>query len=696
MADQVGSSELTLASSEVNVIGKGMSAPLGATVEAGGINFSVYSKNATLLELLLFDSAEDIAPSHVIPLDSRTHRTYHYWHAFVPALKAGQLYGFRATGPFAPERGLRFDSSKTLLDPYGKAVAVPKAYQRQGNGGVAMKSIVVDPSAYEWEGDCPLKRPFVETVIYEMHIRGFTRHPSSGIASETAGTYAGLIQKIPYLADLGVTVVELMPVFEFDAADAPEGRVNYWGYSPVSFFSPHRAYSSRQDPLGPLDEFRDMVKALHRAGIEVILDVVFNHSAEGNHLGPTFCFRGLENETYYLLDRDRSRYADYSGTGNTLNANQPIVRRMILDSLRYWVTCMHVDGFRFDLASVLTRNQTGAPEPNPPVIWDIESDPVLAGTKIIAEAWDAAGLYQVGSFGGDSWKEWNGRFRDDIRRFLKSDRGTVPNLTARLLGSPDIYGKEEREPERSINFVTCHDGFTLNDLVSFNEKHNEENGEHNRDGMNDNLSWNCGAEGPAKDPATEAVRQRQIKNFLALTLLAVGTPMLLMGDEFRRTQCGNNNAYCQDNELSWLDWNLLKQHPDIHRFVKMMIAFRERRDVVLEDSTLTLNQLLQQAQLKWHGTVLNSPDWSDDSHSIAFTLASMRGRFTVHAMVNAYWEKLAFELPSDANGHRWCRWIDTSLSAPDDICEWEQAPLVPQPVYAVMPRSIAILTDTTR
>ena len=546
-----------------------------------------------MVELLLFDSVDAIQASRVITLNPREHRTYHYWHVFIPELTPGQVYGFRAIGPFDPECGLRFDGDKLLLDPYARAVAIPNTYNRTGNGvASAMKSIVADPLLYDWEGDRPLQRPFVETVIYEMHLRGFTRHPNSGVAPERAGTYVGLIEKIPYLVDLGITAVELMPVFQFDAHDAPSGHVNYWGYSPVSFFAPHRAYSSRQDPLGPMDEFRDMVKALHRAGIEVILDVVFNHTAEGNHAGPTFCFRGLENQAYYILDRDRARYADYTGTGNTLNANQPIVRRMILDSLRYWVTHMHVDGFRFDLASVLVRDETGAPLPNPPIIWDIESDPVLAGTKVIAEAWDAAGLYQVGSFVGDSWHEWNGRFRDDARRFLKGDRGTVSKLATRLLGSPDIYGHKEREPEQSVNFVTCHDGFTLNDLVSYNGKHNEENGENNRDGMDDNLSWNCGAEGPVDDPTIEALRARQVKNFLVLNMLAVGTPMLLMGDEVRRTQRGNNNAYCQDNEISWFDWDLNKRHADIHRLVRMMVAFRARRDVVIENSRLTLNQLL--------------------------------------------------------------------------------------------------------
>ncbi len=429
----------------------------------------------------------------------------------------------------------------------------------------------------------------------------------------------------------------------------------------------------------------------------MILDVVFNHTAEGNDTGPTFCFRGLANETYYLLDRDRSRYADYTGTGNTLNANQPIVRRMILDSLRYWVTHMHVDGFRFDLASVLVRDETGAPLPNPPIIWDIESDPVLAGTKVIAEAWDAAGLYQVGSFVGDGWHEWNGRFRDDARRFLKGDRGTVSNLASRLLGSPDIYGHEEREPEQSVNFVTCHDGFTLNDLVSYNRKHNEENGETNRDGMDDNLSWNCGAEGPVDDPMIEALRTRQVKNFLVMNMLAVGTPMLLMGDEVRRTQRGNNNAYCQDNEISWFDWDLHKRHTDIHRFVRMMVAFRARRDVVIENSRLTLNKLLELARLEWHGVDLNRPDWSEDSHSLALTISSLRGRFTLHAMLNAYWESLAFELPStrEQGSRGWRRWIDTSLPSPEDICDWKDAPIVSLSKYVVEPRSLVLLVEKT-
>ena len=392
-----------------------------------------------------------------------------------------------------------------------------------------------------------------------MHVRGFTRHPNSGVGEKTRGTYAGLIEKIPYLQQLGITAVELLPVFQFDAQDCPPGKINYWGYAPISFFAPHQAYSSRQDPLGPVDEFRDMVKALHRAGIEVILDVVFNHTAEGDQRGPTLCFRGIDNPTYYILEEGGAWYANYTGCGNTLNANHPIVRRMIVDSLRYWVEHMHVDGFRFDLASILSRDANGHPLPNPPVLWDIESDPALAGTKLIAEAWDAAGLYQVGSFVGDAWREWNGRFRDDVRDFFRGEPGSLRRVADRMVGSPEIYGHKQREAEQSINFVTCHDGFTLNDLVSYNEKHNEANGEDNRDGANDNRSWNCGVEGPTDDPAVEKLRNRQVKNFLTITLMSLGTPMILMGDEVRRTQLGNNNAYCHDNELSWFDWTLLEQ-----------------------------------------------------------------------------------------------------------------------------------------
>ena len=679
-------------------ISAGASFPLGATVSRDGVNFSLFSKSSTAVELLLFDGVDADKPAQVLSLDPRKNKTYHYWHILVPGLKAGQLYGYRVTGPFEPHRGLRFDPQKVLLDPYGRAVAVPEQYSRIAaskpgeNIAVAMKSVVADLSRYNWDGDAPLKRPFAKTIIYEMHVAGFTRHPKSGVAPGKRGTYAGLIEKIPYLKDLGVTAVELLPVFQFDEQDAPQGRGNYWGYCPVSFFAPHHAFSSRKDPVGPLDEFRDMVKALHREGIEVILDVVYNHTAEGNQDGPTLCYRGLENGAYYILEQDRTWYSNYTGTGNTLNANHPIVRRLIVDSLRYWVREMHVDGFRFDLASILSRDEAGRPLENPPILWDIETDPVLAGTKLIAEAWDAAGLYQVGSFVGDSWKEWNGKFRDDVRSFLKGDKGTVGRMASRLLGSPDLYGHEEREAEQSINFVTCHDGFTLNDVVSYNQKHNEANGEGNRDGCDNNLSWNCGVEGPTDDLAVERLRTRQAKNFLALTLMAIGAPMLLMGDEVRRTQCGNNNAYCQDNDLSWFDWTLPDKHRDFHRFVKIVIAIRLRLGPV-RDAGLSLNEFLRQAKIHPHGVKLDQPDWGDDSHTLVFTVLGLKGHALFHVMINAYWEPLAIELPPRTEGpHQgWRRLVDTALESPDDVCEGPDLLPVQDETYLVQPRSVVIL-----
>jgi isoamylase len=683
-------------------VGKGSSAPLGATVRDDGVNFSVFSRDATLIELLLFANGDAPQPSRVIALTAPRHRTNHYWHVFVPGLVPGQVYAYRAHGPFAPHQGLRFDREKVLLDPYGRAVAVPARYDRRAgirlgdNAPFAMKSVVARPSGYDWQGDQPLRRPFGQTIIYELHVRGFTQHPSSGVAADKRGTYAGLIEKIPYLKALGITAVELLPVFQFDTQHAPEGRVNYWGYQPISFFAPHHAFSSDPDPLAVIDEFRDMVKALHRAEIEVFLDVVFNHTNEAGEEGPTVCFRGLANSTYYSLEHDRSKYRDYTGCGNTLNANQSVVRRMIQDSLRYWVEEMHVDGFRFDLASVLGRDENGTQLANPPVLWDIESDPLLAGTKLIAEAWDAAGLYQVGSFIGDTWQEWNGRFRDDLRRLVKGDNGAVPALAARLVGSPDIYAHKQREAEQSVNFVTCHDGFTLNDLVSYDYKHNQANGEHNQDGANDNLSWNCGVEGPSDDPEIEALRNRQVKNFLALLLLATGTPMLLMGDEVRRTQRGNNNAYCQDSELTWFDWSLLERHADVQRFVRLLSEFRLRRDVVVEGTRMTLQELLERANITWHGTSLDAPDWSDHSHSLAFTLRSLHGRYSIHAMINAYWEPLTFELPPVGAGAlgSWRRCIDTALLSPDDIHPWHEAPSHVGQSYLVGARSLVLLALT--
>ena len=674
---------------------QGSSFPLGASVCGHGVNFSLFSRHATNVELVLFDGKDDIQPSRVVSIDPATNRTYHYWHVFVPGVQAGQLYGYRVHGPSDPARGLRFDSTKVLLDPYGRGVAVPDGYSRDAagepgnNAASAMKSVVVDPSTYDWEGDQPLQRPSSGTIIYELHVRGFTRHPSSGVGESTRGTYAGLIEKIPYLQQLGITAVELLPVFHYDHFDAPQGKINYWGYAPIAFFAPHQAYCSRQDPLETVDEFRDMVKALHRAGIEVILDVVFNHTAEGNEHGPTLSFRGIDNPTYYMLEHGES-YANYSGCGNSLNANHPIVRRMIVDSLRYWVQEMHVDGFRFDLASILSRDSNGSPLPNPPVLWDIESDPALAGTKLLAEAWDAAGLYQVGSFVGDTWKEWNGRFRDDVRDFFRSESGSVRRIADRIVGSPEIYGHKQREAEQSVNFVTCHDGFTLNDMVSYNVKHNEANGEDSRDGANDNRSWNCGVEGPTDDPAIERLRNRQVKNFLTVTMLSLGLPMIMMGDEVRRTQRGNNNAYCQDNEISWFDWTDLEKHADVHRFVSLLCADRVLRSTENELRRVSLTELLTEANETWHGVKLNQPDWSDGSHCLALHAQLRNEGIYFHLMLNAYWEPLEFELPRVDAGP-WRRWIDTALESPDDIVPWEQSSEVSGNSYRVADRSVVML-----
>ena len=677
----------------------GTSFPLGATIGRGGVNFSVFSKHATGVQLVFFDRVDAKEPSRVIDLHPRHQRSYHYWHVFVPGAIAGQYYGYRVDGPFDPEHGHRFDRDKVLLDPYGKCVARPAGWSRAAarepgdNCATALKSVVADPGAYDWEGDRPLHTPFARTVVYEMHVGAFTRHPNSGVAVANRGTYQGVIEKIPYLLDLGITAVELLPVFAFDDQDAP-GGLNDWGYQPISFFAPHPGYSSRPDVLGALDEFRDMVKALHSAGIEVILDVVYNHTTEGGADGPTMCFRGFGNDTYYILDR-ASCFADYSGCGNTLNANQSIVRRLILDSLHYWVTEMHVDGFRFDLASILSRDEQGRPMATPPLVWDIESDPVFANVKLIAEAWDAAGLYQVGSFIGDSWKEWNGKFRDDVRAFLKGDSGTVHAFAHRLTGSPDVFGHEEREPEQSINFVTCHDGFTLNDLVSYNTKHNEANGHANLDGAFDNLSWNCGVEGPTDDPAVERLRNRQVKNFLAVTMLAVGTPMLLMGDEVRRTQRGNNNAYCINDDTTWFDWDLVVRHGDVRRFAKELIALRVNRGLPIERFDMTLREMLQHQPVTWHGVKLHAPDWGHDSHTLAATTHLHGDQAQLHIIVNAYWEALEFEIPPAGETHSaWRRIIDTFLDSPDDVCAWADAPTVQASSYLVQPRSVVLLIAT--
>ena len=676
---------------------RGSPDPIGPSFCAEGVNFSVFSKNADSVELLFFDDVDDDTPSRIVTLDPKVNRTYHYWHVCVPGLESGQLYGYRVAGPWEPSRRLRFDGDKLLLDPYGRGVATGAGYERAAaarpgaNLGKAMKSVLAGPGDYDWQGDRPLQRPYSESVIYEMHVGGFTRHPSSGVSAEIRGTYRGVIEKIPYLRDLGVTAVELLPVYQFDEQDCPPGLSNYWGYSPVSFFAPHTGYAVAREPLAAVTEFRDMVRALHAAGIEVILDVVYNHTAEGDDRGPTFCFRGLEDQVYYLFEEHAEHYSNFSGTGNAMNANNSIVRRLILDSLRYWVEEMHVDGFRFDLASVMARDESGRPSHSPPVLWAIESDPILAGSKIIAEAWDAGGLYQVGSFIGYRWTEWNGKFRDDIRRYVRGDRGVLQLLPTRMLGSPDLYSHDDREPGQSINFVTCHDGFTLNDLVSYDRKHNEANREGNRDGCNENYSWNCGVEGPTDDADVEALRNRQVKNFLTILMMSMGTPMILMGDEMRRSQGGNNNVYCQDNELSWLDWSLMERHGDVSRFLRYLIHYRLNLDMSLIQDRVTLKQLLENTEFKWHGVRLNEPDWSDHSHSLAATFIGMNRRREMHIMGNAFRKPLEFTLPPTGAGHApWRLLIDTSLESPGDIHPPDAAPEITTSAYRVEAYSIVL------
>jgi isoamylase len=673
----------------------GRSFPLGATVYADGVNFSIFSR-AEALELLLFDYPEAPRPSRIITLDPKIHCSCNYWHVFITGIKSGQAYAYRAHGEYAPEKGLRFDGTKVLLDPYAKAIAGEKIYNRQAasqpgdNCDRALRGVVVDTSDYDWSGDRHPRTPYATSIIYELHVGGFTSHPNSGVSKEKRGTFAGLIEKIPYLQQLGITAVELLPIHYFDVHDAPVGLENYWGYSTIGFFAPYNGYSSRSHPLEVLNEFRDLVKALHQAGIEIILDVVLNHTAEGNERGPTISFRGLDNQTYYILSEDSACYHNYSGCGNSLKANHPVVSKFIIDCLNYWVTEMHVDGFRFDLASVLARDAAGASLWHTSIVtsnilWAIESDPVLAGTKLIAEAWDAAGLYGVGRFVdlGDWFSEWNGPFRDDVRRFIKGDSGTVSHLAARILASPDMYFRADTDINRSINFITCHDGFTLNDLVTYNQKHNQANG-------NDNHSWNCGTEGAKADPAVEKLRLKQIKNFFTVLLMSQGTPMILMGDEVRRTQQGNNNVYCQNNQLSWFDWSNIKSNLGLFRFVKSAIAFIQSLEVFRIEQALATIQGTD-PYLIWHGVKLHQPNWSENAHYLAFTLTHPQAGEYLHVMFNTYWQPLTYELPLFRPGHSWYRIIDTSLPTPDDFCDLPTAPIVTEQYYLVEPRSSVVL-----
>jgi glycogen operon protein len=682
-----------------------------------GVHFSIFTKNATAVELLLFDhyAAE---PSAIVQFAPEVNRTFYYWHVFVFDLKPGQIYAYRVDGPFAPHQGHRFDPHKVLLDPYAREIIYGDNWSREQAKGSApntisaMKCVVTDPATYDWEDDTPLHRPFDDAVIYELHVGGFTRHPSSGVAFP--GTYRGLVEKIPYLQQLGITAVELLPVQQFDEQDvldhsgsqrhSEHGLSNYWGYNPIGFFAPHRGYCFDPENGDPVAEFRDLVKALHKAGIEVILDVVFNHTAEGDHLGPTISLRGLENRAYYMLEPDRSIYSNYTGTGNTLNGNHSIVRRMIMDSLHYWVSHMHVDGFRFDLASVLSRDEWGRPMRSPPILWDIESDPHLVGAKIIAEAWDAAGLYQVGTFLGHRWAEWNGRYRDDVRRFIRGDDGTVVDCVARLTGSRDIYTAPDRALYRSINYITSHDGFTLNDVVSYNQKHNWANSEDNRDGIQENYSYNYGHEGPTDDPEILEIRLRQIKNAFALLMVSQGTPMILAGDEVRRTQEGNNNAYCQDNEISWFNWDDVQRHSGLLRFVRGMIGFNRRHAVLnlpvyphtSEDTqdTLSVSHSLCAELHEWitcHGIEPYRPDLGYFSHSIALLLDGGSIDDDIYVICNAYWEDLDFVLPQRPPNSPWLLAVDTSQKSPADLYMSGTEPAIETDSLHVTARSVVIL-----
>jgi len=684
--------------------GRGSPHPLGATPSAEGVNFSLFSENATGVELLLFARHDSPQPYQVIRLDPYVNKSFHFWHVFVDALQPGAHYAYRVDGLFSPGAGHRFNTNKVLIDPYahGNTDNVWRRADACGpddNVATSMRSVVVDTSGYDWEGDQPLHRPMEDTIIYEMHAAGFTGSPASGV--EHPGTFAGIIEKIPYLRDLGVTAVELLPAFDYDEKDVLHvegGRAltNYWGYSTIGFFAPQSSYCVSPELGGHLREFRDMVKALHRAGIEVILDVVFNHTDEGNQLGPTFSFRGIDNRTYYfLVPADLQYYMDFSGCGNTFNCNHPIAQKLIVECLRFWVREAHVDGFRFDEGSILTRGEDGAPLPHPPVVWQIELDDELADSKMIAEAWDAAGLYQIGHFPGDRWAEWNGRYRDDIRRFVKGEPGLVGSVASRLAGSSDLYQDRGQLPVNSINFIDCHDGFTLNDLVSYNDKHNEGNGEGNRDGINDNLSWNCGVEGDSNDPSVEALRNRQIRNFAALLMLSRGVPMFVAGDETRRTQQGNNNAYCQNNEISWFDWTLADRHSGLRRFWKRMIAFRKRHPALHQGHFFSgdINDR-GMADVAWHGTRLDTPGWTDPgARALAMTLAGFAGDSDLHVMMNMYWEPLAFELPS-VPGRTWLKAVDTAQASPADIADPGAETAVAGATLIVEGRSVVVLVNT--
>jgi len=677
--------------------------PAGANATELGVNFCISSRHATRVELLLYAAEDSKEPLQVIDLDPHHNRSFFFWHVFVEGAKPGMYYTWRLDGPNDCEfSGRRFYPHKELIDPWARAVSDTHWLRKRGADPEAPRSglrgIVADrlPPYPQHRRPAGNGADLSGAVIYELHVGGFTRHPSSGVGQP--GLFAGLIEKIPYLQSLGITHVELLPVMAFDTQDVPfavadRGLDNYWGYSTHSFWAPHPGYCD--DPAQGNREFRDLVDALHSAGIGVILDVVFNHTAEAGEGGPVINFRGMANEIFYHLDaRDRRRYLDFTGCGNTVNCNHPLVSTFIVHCLEYWVETLGVDGFRFDLASVFARGDHGTPLENPPLPWAIESSRILAHVPVIAEAWDAAGLYHVGAFPGMGWSEWNGRYRDVMRRFVRGDAGLIAEVATRITGSADLYGDDLRLPSNSINFITCHDGFTLNDLVSYDSKHNEANGEENRDGSNDNLSWNCGVEGETDDPGILALRRRQARNLLALLMLSRGVPMLLAGDEVLRSQQGNNNAYCQDNALAWFDWELPEQNADMLRFVRELIAFRKRHPSLTTNRYFTGQAMpgRELADIAWHGAELDRPLW-DDPHArvLACTIAGLDGNEPdLHLVMNMSETPLQAALPA-IRGRHWYVALDTAQAPPLDILPPSRQSALGRSRCEVAARSVVVL-----
>jgi len=683
-------------------VGAGRAQPLGATPGVAGVNFSVYAENAEAVSLLLFESELSGQPYRTVRLDPQTHRSFHFWHCHVAGLRPGQVYAYRVDGPDATaDNGFRFDHDKVLLDPYTRAVSHAvwdrgAAVTPGDNVETSLRAIVFDTGGYDWEDDTPPDIPLHDSVLYELHVRGFTRHSSAGVLAP--GTFAGVVEKIPYLADLGVTAVELMPVFDFDDTEVlgtdPTGRPlhNYWGYDPLTFFALHPRYCHATTAPDQLTEFRDMVKALHRASIEVVLDVVFNHTSERNEQGPTIGLRGLANESYYhLAHSDRRYYMNYTGCGNAINANHPVVAKLIIEALEYWVTECHVDGFRFDLASELSRGPDGAELADPPVLWGIELSSVLDHVKIIAEPWDADGIYQLGRFPGKRWSEWNGRYRDEVRDFVRGRPGVVGAVAARIAGSADLYDAPGELPTTSVNYITSHDGFTLADMVSHDRRHNEANGADNLDGTADNRSWNCGVEGPTAERDVLRLRDRQVRNFATILLLSRGVPMLLGGDEFGRTQRGNNNAYCHDDETTWFDWSLLERHADRHRFFQEMLALRARFPVLRRPRFYRgPDSGVLGESITWHGTRLDTPDWTDpQARALAFTVEDATDRAVIHVMLNMFDEALEFELP-EAVGRNPVLLVETARASPEDISR-NGVPRTPGTTHLVADHSCVVL-----